>query len=52
MHGYAYLLKISITRNKKRISLLNLLINCISAQSASQILSIKDGYSFFKFSSN
>ena len=34
-----YLLKITITHNKKRIPLLNLLINCISARSAAQILS-------------
>ena len=31
---YVYLLKISITHNKKRITLLDLLINCISARSA------------------
>ena len=31
----------SITQNKKRIPLLNLLINCISARSVPQILSIK-----------
>ena len=41
-----YLLKISITHNKKRIDLLNLLINCISARSAPQILSIKDDCTF------
>ena len=34
-----YLLKISTKNNKKRISLLNLLANCISARSAFQILS-------------
>ena len=36
----------SITHNKKRISLLNLLINCISSRSAPQILSIKGDYLF------
>ena len=45
---HAYLLKISITHNKKWISLLHLLINCISARSAPQILSIK-GESVFIF---
>ena len=34
-----YLLKITITHNKKRIPLLNLLINCIPARSTAQILS-------------
>ena len=43
---HAYLLKISITHNKKRIPLLNLLINCISARSEPQILSIKDECTF------
>ena len=38
----AYLLKISITHNKKQITLLDLLINCISARSSPQILSLKD----------
>ena len=38
---HAYLLKISITHNKKRIHLLNLLISCISARSVPQTLSIK-----------
>ena len=32
----------SITRNKKQAPLLNLQINCISAKSAPQILSLKD----------
>ena len=36
----AYLLKISITHNKNLTTLLNLLINCISAKSAPQILSL------------
>ena len=36
----------SITHNKKRIPLLNLLINYISARSAPQILSIKDECTF------
>ena len=35
-------MEISITHNKNRISLLNLLINCISARPAPQIFSIKD----------
>ena len=35
------------THNKERIPLLNLLINCISARSAPQLLSIKDEYTFF-----
>ena len=43
---HAYLLKISITHNKKRIPLLNLLINYISARSAVQILFIKDECTF------
>ena len=44
---HAYLLKILITHNKKRILLLNVLINCISAKSAPQIWSIKNECSFF-----
>ena len=32
--------------NKKRIPLLNLLMNCLSARSPSQILSIKREYTF------
>ena len=43
---YAYLLKILITHNKKRIPLLNLLTNSISARLAPQILSIKDECTF------
>ena len=43
---HAYLLKISIIYNKKQIHLLNLFINCISARSAPQILSIKDACNF------
>ena len=39
--AHAYLLKMSITHNKKRIFLLNLLISCISARSVPQTLSIK-----------
>ena len=35
-----------MTLNKKRNPLLNLLINCISARSAPQILSIKDECNF------
>ena len=40
------LLKISRIHNKKRIPLLNLLINCISAKSAHQILSLDELYTF------
>ena len=36
----------SITHNKYKNPLLNLLINCISAKSAPQILSIKYEYTF------
>ena len=36
----------SITHNKKLIPLLNLLISCIAARSASQILSTNDDYTF------
>ena len=43
---HAYLLKISITYNKKRILLLNVLLNCILARSTPQILSIKDECNF------
>ena len=41
----------SIIHNKKRIPLLNLLINCTSARSAPQILSIKGEctYLFWSF---
>ena len=42
----AYLSEIPITHNKKRNSLLNLLINGISARSLPQILSIKGEYTF------
>ena len=43
----------SITHNKKQIPLLNLLINCILAKSAPQILSIKGDCTFFvKFSND
>ena len=35
-----------ITHNKNRIPILNLLINCISARSAHNILSMKDEYTF------
>ena len=41
-----YVLKISITHNKKRIPLLNLLINYITARSEPQILSILDEFTF------
>ena len=40
----AYLLKISITHNKNLIPLLYLLNNCVSAKSASQILSLNVKY--------
>ena len=40
------LLKISITHYKKSIPLLNLLANFIFARSTSQILSMKDEYTF------
>ena len=43
---HTYLLKISITHNKKRILLLSLLICCISGRSAHQILSLNDEYTF------
>ena len=39
-------MKISITHNKNLNSLLNLLINCISARSEPKILSIKDECTF------
>ena len=42
----AYLLKISIAHNTNLMPLLNLLINCISAKWAPQILSWNDGYTF------
>ena len=38
--------------NKKRIPLLNLLINWISAKSLPKILSIKGDCAFLKFSTN
>ena len=42
-----YLLSISITHNKtQKIPLLNLLINCISTRSRTQILSIQDECTF------
>ena len=43
-----HLWKMSITRNKKQLkkSMLNLLINCISLRSASQMLSLKSEYTF------
>ena len=44
--NHAYLLKISITHNKKRIPLLSLLINCISARSAPHVLSMKGECTF------
>ena len=50
----AYLLNTSITHNKKRIRLLNLLISCILAGLAPKILAIKGEctFLFFKFSNN
>ena len=44
--AHVYLLKISVTHNKKQIPLLNLLINCIYARSTPQILSLKIKYTF------
>ena len=43
---HAHLWKISKTHNRKRIPLLNLLINYLSARSAPHILSIKDECTF------
>ena len=43
---HLYLLKVSVTHNKNRILLLNLLINDISAISAPQILTLKDEGTF------
>ena len=40
----AYSFKMSMTHNKNQNFLLYLLINCISARSAHQILSLKDEY--------
>ena len=42
--GHAYLLKTSITQNKKRRPLLYVLISCISARLLPEILSMKDEY--------
>ena len=41
-----YLLKISITHNKKGIPLLNLIINLLPARLAPQMLSINGDYNF------
>ena len=49
---HAYLLKMSITHNKKTIPLLNLLINYISARSALQILFLKGDCTFLEFFNN
>ena len=46
---YEYLLKMSITHNKKQNPLLSLPINCISARSVSQILSVKSECTFLFF---
>ena len=43
---HAYLLKISLTHNKKQIIYLSLLINCISATWERQELSLKDEHNF------
>ena len=43
---HAHLMKLSIAHIKKRIPLLHLLINCITARATPQILSIKGGYTF------
>ena len=42
----AFMLQISITQNKNRNLLLNLLINCISARSTYQVFSTKDECTF------
>ena len=42
----AYLVKISITHNKRRISLLNLPIDYISVRSAPQVLLLNNEYTF------
>ena len=44
--NHGYVLTLSITHNKKRILLLNFVINCISVKSAPQISSIKDECTF------
>ena len=46
---HAYLLQMSMTHNENLKPLLNLLINCISAKSLTQILSIKDTFLLLKF---
>ena len=46
----AYLLKISISRNKNLNPLLNLLNSCISAKSTPQILSLNEEYTFLLLS--
>ena len=38
-----------MTHKKNQNALLNLLINCVSARSAPEILSIKDDYSYYTF---
>ena len=43
---FAYLVKISITRNRKRIHFLNLINNYISVRSVPQLLSIKGDFTF------
>ena len=43
---HAYLLKTSMTHNKNVVPLLNLLINCISAKSTPQILSLNKEQTF------
>ena len=49
----AHLQKISVTQNENLITLLNLLINCKSAKSEPQILSLNEEYILFlKFSNN
>ena len=44
--------QVSVTHQKKRILLLNLRINCISAKSPPKNLSIKGDCAFLKFSTN
>ena len=39
---HTYLLKVSMTHNKNLMLLLNLLVNCISAKSTTQIFSLNE----------
>ena len=49
---HAYLLKISITHDENRTHLLHLLINCIAATAAPQVLVLSIQLTFLKFSNN